>query len=66
MAEIVEGLLEVVGGFLAKLYSPWILADLILGALSLLYVAATGGLADLITEVATNAAIGATPFHSTS
>jgi len=62
MAEIIEGLLEAITSFLAKLYPPWILADLILGAISLLYVAATGGLAELISEVALNAAIGAIPF----
>lgn len=62
MAEIIEGLLEAIGSFLAKLYPPWILADLILGGVSLLYVAATGGLAELITEIAMNAAIGAISF----
>jgi hypothetical protein len=62
MAETIENLLEAVGSFLAKLYPPWLLADLILGGVSLLYVAATGGLADLITELALNAAIGAIPF----
>ena len=44
MAEIIGSLLEAVGSFLAKLYPPWILADFIIGGLSLLYVAATEGL----------------------
>jgi hypothetical protein len=62
MAEIIEGLISAIGSFLAKLYPAWILADLILGGLSLLFVAATGGLAELIGGVAINAAIGAIPF----
>lgn len=62
MAEIIGGLLEAVVGLLAKLYLPWIVADFIMGGLSLLYVAVTGGLAGLIGEVAINAAAGAIPF----
>jgi hypothetical protein len=57
MAEIFGGLLEAVGGLLAKLYPPWIIADVIMGVVSLLYVAVTGGLAGLLGEVDINAAI---------
>ena len=62
MAEIIGGLIEAVGSLVAKLYLPWIVADFIIGGLSLLYVALTGGLAGLLGEVAINAAIGAIPF----
>lgn len=62
MAEIIGGLLEALGSLIAKLYLPWIMADFIMGGISLLYVAVTGGLAGLLGEVATNAAIGAIPF----
>lgn len=62
MAEIFGELLEAIGSFLAKLYPPWIIADVIMGVVSLLYVAVTGGLAGLLGEVAMNAAIGAIPF----
>lgn len=55
-------MLEAVGSFLAKLYPPWIIADVVMGVVSLLYVAVTGGLAGLLGEVAINAAIGAIPF----
>ena len=50
-------MLEAVGGLLAKLYPPWIIADVIMGVVSLLYVAVTGGLAGLLGEVDINAAI---------
>ncbi len=62
MTEIIGGLLEAVGGLVAKLYPAWILADFITGGLSLLYVALTGGLAGLLGEVAINTVIGAIPL----
>jgi hypothetical protein len=62
MAEIIGGLLGAVSSYLAKLYPPWIIADVIIGFVSLLYVTVTGGLVGLIGEVAINVAVGAIPF----
>lgn len=62
MAGIIGGLIASIGGFVAKLYPAWLLADFIMGGLSLLYVALTGGFAGLLGEVAINAAVGAIPF----
>ena len=62
MAGIIGGLLEVVGSLVAKLYPAWIVADFIMGGLSLLYIALAGGLVDLLGELVINATIGGIPF----
>jgi len=51
MAEIIEGLLEAISSFLVKLYPPWILADIILLIVSLVYILATGSPAAMLSEL---------------
>lgn len=63
MAEIVEGILEALGTFFSTVCPPWILADVILGGASLLFVAVIGNLADFLTEVFMDVIIGAIPFQ---
>ncbi len=62
MAEIIARLLAGIAGIIAKLYPAWILADLISSGISFLVVYATGGLAEILGEIAINSAIGVIPF----
>ena len=47
---------------LLKLYGIWLLADLIVTALSLLWVGRTGKLEDILVELIMNAVLGSIPF----